>query len=1110
MNRFQIPWEEKLHPYTLQTVEGKPVGYDQGAVNRQTKPLRMRLRHQGEWKEEWAVLDITELSGHDIILGLPWLRRSNPVIDWTTGQLYWRDLGPPAQGTAATAQRKPVAEQLSTMETRNALPTRMVAFVKKLQEQSSDGGRLPKEYEQYSKLFQDTLETGLPEHSRWDHEIPLKPGTHPKFQPIYGLDEEKLAALREYLDENLKKGFIRQSTSPAGYPLLFVPKKDRNGKQKRDREGKKIWRLCVDYRQLNDITIKNRYPLPLISEMRDRLQGAQWFTALDLKGAYNLIRIKEGEEWKTAFRTRYGHYEYLVMPFGLTNAPASFQAMINDVLREYLDIFVIAYLDDILVYSKTMGDHKQHVHKVLRKLLDAKLLVELEKSRFHVQEVDFLGCTIEPGRVRMQKDKIRTIEEWPTPQNVTDVRAFLGYTNFYRKFIKGYSNEARPLTDLTKKDKTFEWSSNAETAFGQIKTAILKDPVLWEPNPERPYEVETDASGVAIGGQLGQRDKEERLHPVAFFSRKFQGAELNYPVHDKELMAIVEAFKEWRLYLIGAKHRITVYTDHKNLVHFTTNKELNGRQARWSQFLSEFDFIITYRKGSANVKADILSRRSDHQPPEKESKAILQATNDGMVLAAVFRLRPAKQTKDLREFVRQIHESPTGGHQGIMKTLARVRMSRDEPKLLQVTREVIRRCNECNKNKATRHKPYGLLQPVPPPERAWGSVSWDLIVKLPQSQDPVTKTKYDSILVIVDRLTKYAYFEPYQESHTAEHLAHTFLRIVVSNHGLPDEVITDRGTTFASKFWQGLMKQLGTKHKLSTAYHPQTNGQTERTNQTLEQYLRNYVSYRQDDWASWLPTAQLAYNTAESEATGTSPFFANYGTDPDLVKSTLGDTNNTAATVKATEIRELHQELRKELSFVNKKMAHYANRQRVKGPPLKEGDAVYLSRRNIKTKRPSDKLDHKRLGPFKISRKLSDVSYELDLPGTTKLHNRFHVSLLEPAPPEVPLQRELHVEDPEEYEVEAILDHRGTKPNEEYLVKWKGYDTTENTWEPIKNLKNSPRLLQEYHRNQDQPDPEDFADWARGTPVQQLRWDHRSQNPRQKTQHSSRSRPRHR
>ncbi|KAM4066787.1 reverse transcriptase (RNA-dependent DNA polymerase) [Hirsutella rhossiliensis] len=309
--------------------------------------------------------------------------------------------------------------------------------------------------------------------------------------------------------------------------------------------------------------MKDRTPLPLISELRDRLHGKKWFTALDLKGAYNLIRMKKGHEWMTAFRTKFGLFEYLVMPFGLTNAPATFQRMINNVLREHLDIFVVVYLDDILIFSDTLEEHKEHVHKVLRALQNAKLLVEPEKSKFHTQEVDFLGHTISPGEIRMQQDKINSVKEWPTPKNVKDVQSFLGFANYYRRFIKDFGKIATPLHDLTKKEKEFTWDDKANEAFECIKTTITQEPVLTTFDPERQIELETDASDFALGAQIGQKDDEGRLRPIAFYSKKLHGAELNYPIYDKEFLAIIQAFKEFRHYLLGSKHKIKVYTDHK-------------------------------------------------------------------------------------------------------------------------------------------------------------------------------------------------------------------------------------------------------------------------------------------------------------------------------------------------------------------------------------------------------------------------------------------------------------------------------------------------------------------------------------------------------------------
>ncbi|PNH26348.1 hypothetical protein BJF96_g10337 [Verticillium dahliae] len=848
------------------------------------------------------------MGGKQIILGIPWLREWNPQIDWTAGRVQWSTSAPEERPTSGLSSDL----QLALTNRDNSEETTPEELTTEQQERLQN---VPKEYWKYEKIFREEVDTVLPKHTHYDHEIPIKEGESPRFNKIYGLNPRQMDTLDEYLKENLRKGYIRPSTSPAGYPILFVPKK--NGKE----------RLCVDYRQLNDITIKNCYPLPLISELRDALAGSNWFTALDLKGAYNLIRIKDGEEWKTAFRTRRGHYEYLVMPFGLTNAPATFQNMINDVLREFLDVFVVVYLDDILIFSKTMEEHKGHVHQVLTRLHQHELLVEPEKAKFHTQEVDFLGYTITPGEIRMEKSKVAAIREWPTPKNVKDVRAFLGFVNFYRRFLKGYSKTANPLTNLTVKEIEFAWNEPQEKAFRQIIDAVLSEPVLRMIDPEKPMEVETDASDFAIGGQLGQRDDQGRLHPVAFFSKKLHGPELNYQIHDKELMAIIEAFKEWRTYLSGARHEVKVYTDHKNLAHFTTNKDLNKRQIRWAEFLSEFNFTIIYRKGSENGRADILSRRSDHEqttPPN--NNAILASDKEGNLipyhrtLAVTTRIKPAKPPKSTTELIEQVHGAKAHGHQGVAKTFARLRKHHDFKGTRQDVTAVIRNCNLCKKSKAERHRPYGELKALPVPTAAWESVSLDFITSLPPSKEPLTGTSYDNILVVVDRLTKYSYFLPYKATGTAEDLAYVFLRNIVGQHGLPKELVSDRDKLFTSNFWKSLIAQLGAKHKLSTAFHPQTDGQTERTNQTLEQYLRCYINYQQDDWVTLLPIAQFAYNSSPSESTKESPFYANYGYNPTAYAERREAPDTPKATNIAVNIRKIQEQIKLDLELVRTRM----------------------------------------------------------------------------------------------------------------------------------------------------------------------------------------------
>jgi hypothetical protein len=382
---------------------------------------------------------------------------------------------------------------------------------------------------------------------------------------------------------------------------------------------------------------------------------------------------------------------------------------------------------------------------------------------------------------------------------------------------------------------------------------------------------------------------------------------------------------------------------------------------------------------------------------------------------------------------------------------------------------VVKKCDICNKIRAARHKPYGLLQPLPVAEQPWSSVTMDFITKLPLSKDPTTGTKYDSILTVVDRLTKWSYFFPYKETWSAEQLADVVFRHIASVHGWPKEWITDRDTKFASKFWQALMTRLGVKSKLSTAYHPQTDGQTERLNAIVEQYLRAFVNFQQDDWVVLLPAAQLAYNTTPTETTKVTPFFANFGFEPDLRQGP--EVAVPRAAVKAERMHAVHGMLREELEFVRNRMKKFYDKGRLEGPRLERGDMVYLISRNLRTKRPSRKLDFKKIGPFEIDKKVSDNNFRLKVPATMRLRtNVFHISLLEPAPKTARPDTTVEAEDEEEeWDVEGILDSRITDGQLEYLVKWLDFGPEDNSWEPATNL-HCPEKVQEFHqRNPDRP-----------------------------------------
>lgn len=451
-----------------------------------------------------------------------------------------------------------------------------------ISEEPVDLTNVPQEYHDFADVFSKSKADTLAPHRDYDLKINLEEGTSPPIGHMYSLSQSELGSLREFIDEHLSIGFIRPSRSPHGAPILFVRKKDGS------------LRLCVDFRGLNKITKKDKYPLPLISDLLDAPRKARMYTKLDLRHAYHLVRIAEGDEWKTVFRTRYGSFEWMVMPFGLTNSPAAFQRFMNDIFSDLLDVNVIVYLDDILIYSDDMSKHTQHVREVLRRLRKNGLYARADKCEFHSETVEYLGYILSPEGLTMSQDKIDTIQKWPEPRKIKEIQSFLGFANFYRRFIQNYSEIVVPLTRLTRKSTPWNFNDNCRESFNKLKKAFTTAPVLthWIPNTQ--IIVETDASDYALGTILSIITPDKEIHPVAFHSRTFTAPELNYDTHDKELLAIFEAFRVWRHYLEGSELPIDVVTDHKNLEYFATTKILTRRQARWSEYLLQFHLVIRF------------------------------------------------------------------------------------------------------------------------------------------------------------------------------------------------------------------------------------------------------------------------------------------------------------------------------------------------------------------------------------------------------------------------------------------------------------------------------------------------------------------------------------
>ena len=559
---------------------------------------------------------IVDWIAYDIILGKSWLSEANPKIDWKLNTML-------LQHSDSNILLKSDDKRNSNIEVLSAKQ-----FCRKAKKEKSciyhvvikpdkNGNKnftdhkFPTEVTQvlskHHSVFPENLPSGLPPEREVEMKIELKDNSKPTTGPIYKLSRSELEEMKAQIDELLSLGLIRPSISPWGSPVLFSPKKDGG------------LRMCIDYRALNKQTIKNQVPLPRIDEVWDQVGGAKYFSIIDLKSGYHQIRVRKEDIYKTAFRTRYGQFEFLVTPFGLTGAPGCFQTLMNILLRPFLDKFVLVYLDDILIYSKTKAEHLKHIDTVLSVLSENKLYAKLSKCEFMKHEVEYLGHVIGHNEIKVNPNKINAILSWNTPITVKEIQSFLGLCNYYRRFVPHFSTIAAPLTELTKKNVPFIWEQKETTAFEQLKRALTNAPVLRCADPMLPYIVASDASGTGIGGVLSQHD-ESGIRPVAYTSRKLDPAEQGYSTHERELLAIIHALKTWRPYLHGAQFKIL--TDHHPLKYLDTQKSLSRKQARWVEFMQEFDYEIEYVKGTLNIVPDSLSRK--HQEIHKVSSDVVK------------------------------------------------------------------------------------------------------------------------------------------------------------------------------------------------------------------------------------------------------------------------------------------------------------------------------------------------------------------------------------------------------------------------------------------------------------------------------------------------------
>jgi hypothetical protein len=718
----------------------------------------------------------------------------------------------------------------------------------------------------------------------------------------------------------------------------------------------------------------------------------------------------------------------------------------------------------------------------------------------------------------MDPIKINGITSWPVPQCKRDVQSFLGFCNFYRRFIQGYARIAHPLTSLTG-ISPWHWDDEQQTSFEKMKTLITTAPILSIPTDDDPFRIEADASEYAVGAVLSQK-QDNKWKPIAFMSKALNPTQRNYEVYDREMLAIMIALTEWRKYLMGAVHDIEIFTDHQNLQYFRKPQKLNRRQARWLTELTEYHYTLHHIPGKQNTKADALSRRPDLnegvdtdnenetllkpeiirsivedqafeldlQTQSKEIYAQIKATSnnrepkvdkalenkepgwkklDNGLITFRERLYVPKNSKLRERIIRENHDSIVAGHPGRYKTAELVTRNYWWPRVQHDIREYVEGCETCQRVKTHRQPLAAPLHPHDIPDRPWEIISLDLIGPLPESNG------YNAILVIVDRFTKMIKLEPTQVELSSEGFARSLLNRVFRDHGLPRKIIHDRDTRFTSEYIRELFRLLGIKQNPSTAYHPITDGQTERMNQGIEEYLRIFINHQQSDWSQWIALAEFCYNNREHTATKQTPFFLNHGQHPWTGTEVRRETKYHNVEQFKENLDHARQDAQAALNFANDTMKRQYDKHRRPAIDYKPGDKVYIEGTNIRSDRPTKKLEDRRYGPFPIDKKIGRSAYKVTLPPLWRgIHPVFNESLLTPyKKPTYPSQRPppppppIIVEGEQEYEVEFIRDSKYKRRKLHYLVHWKGYRREDDTWEPLENVKNVPLLIAQFHKD---------------------------------------------
>jgi hypothetical protein len=875
------------------------------------------------------------------------------------------------------------------------------------------------------------------------------------------------AQMESEVEKMLQDGIIRTSVSPYQAAVLLIPKKDTPEP-----------RFCVDYRALNVKTITEVYPLPRIDDILDSLTGSTVFSKMDLKSGYWQLPLHPESMKYTAFSTPSGHYEFTRLPFGLKNAPAVFMRLMDALLKDIKDIKV--YLDDITPHSKSMEDHLVTLRKVLEVLKRYNLKLNPKKCQFGLSRLQVFGFEIDGGTIGVVEKRAQGIEQFATPENVTELRRFLGLTGYFSRFIPKYAEIGVPLYKLLEKDTEWKFDSSCEQAVKQLKGALMSEPILQLPDFTKPFRLYTDASDKAIGAILMQYDADtDQEAVVAYASKKLEAAEINYGISEKECLAIVWAVDKFRCYLHGSKFE--VFTDHQALKCLVSSKELSGRLARWSMFLQEFDMVINYRPGKEQEHVDALSRSDgDAQEIQLEARAYLgyeiasyssDIMEDGPLRTFVVSKKHAaginRKTKNRVEREASSYEFSENqmwyvkddknlkvpekekrmdlvvnahllGHFGTEATYQRLKETYYWYRMYKDVARICHACKVCNQhNDGPRMD--ALARPTTV-SRVFEKVGMDLVFGFPEDPEG-----YTGCLVLTEYLTKYPMVYPIKGK-TAEETA-SKLWEYIALFGPPETIVSDQGREFVNKVVADMLDGIGTEQRVTSAYNPRANGHTERFNKTLVGLLKKLANDNPREWRKWIPFALLAYRSKIHSSTKSTPFELMFGKKIRLFESDVaseGEEEEDQAADLLERTKELialersRERAGQVLGIAAQDQASAQNNRSMIVEDLSAGTQVYVRKHRM------NKFQKGYEGPYEIVRRTKSGNYVLKNPANGGIlessvpTSKLKVTLADPT-------GENHAD---EYEVEKILDHRidGKSGKKSYLVKWIGYEETENLW----------------------------------------------------------------